>query len=321
MNLKELGLRCKKAWSQFAKKIQILIEESGPFLTNGKTKIVEFFKPRLTPLLWLAMILSVWLSYIYFSNVDFQKASVYRIAVDETWYPLDLLNKNENITGFSKDLTQAVANYQNLSIELMQVGSEHLFKGLDKGEYEAVLSSLRVIESRDANNAFSSSKVMNENEENYIFSIPYYTLGPVLVVPSSSSIRSPKDLNGKKIGILNEDEPISLLSRGATITFVYYDYKNRFKLSSDVINNSIDGMILDVVPASALIKEGGYENQLKILSMPLDSEAFRLIAINNPGSIKLINQFDEGLKAIKESSIYKELLLKWDLDTVRKKSK
>lgn len=240
-------------------------------------------------------------------------SKVYRIAIDESWYPLDLFNEKEDLLAFSEELIQTIAKKQNISLQLIQVGSENLFTGLDEGEYEAVLSSLIVLEKNGANYAFTSSVGIEENSESYIFSNSYYLLGPVIVVSTSSSIKSLKELNGKTIGITRGSKPISYLINNISVNLIFYDYNDRAKLIDDVINHVIDGMILDAIPAYEYTKSTLYQNQLKIASAPLNREGLRLIAKNNHDSKELIVKFNEGLILIKKNGVYSQLLSKWDL--------
>ncbi len=262
-----------------------------------RNRLANFTKPRFIIILILAAIFLGGLIYNYFSKESLPPI-VYRIAIDETWYPLQLFDKEQDITIFSEEIARAIAEKQHFPIQLIRVGSENLFTGLDNGEYEAVLSSLLVLE---------------ENVENYIVSNPYYLLGPVLVVSSSSHIKSLKDLNGKSIGIIIGLKPIISLYKNTSINFVFYDYNYRYKLIDDVSNNVIDGMILSLITAYEYTKNGPYQNLLKVVSKPLTNDGLRLIAKKNPESKKLIEQFNEGLKAIKKNGVYNQLLLKWGL--------
>ena len=128
----------------------------------------------------------------------------------------------------------------------------------------------------------------------------------------SSHIKSFKDLNGKTIGIIN-GLIINTLYKNIHIIFVFYDYNYRYKLIEDVSNNVIDGMILDMITAYEYTKNGPYRDWLKVVSEPLTNEGLRLIAKNNLESKKLIEQFNEGLKAIKKNGAYSQLLFKWGL--------
>lgn len=107
--------------------------------------------------------------------------------------------------------------------------------------------------------------------EEYIFSGPYYLIGPVLVVPTSSPIKTIRDLKGKSIGVITGSQPVSSLNANTSINFVYYDYNNHSKLIDDVINHVLDGMILDMMTAYEYTKSGLYQGLLKIASSALDS--------------------------------------------------
>lgn len=255
-------------------------------------------KSRFIIILMLTVIFLGGLIYILSSKTETLPPSIFRIGIDETWYPLKLYDKEQYISVFSEDLLQKIAAQQHFSVQIVRIGSENRLSGLDNGEYEGILSSLILQE---------------ENTEKYISSNPYYLLGPVLVVSKSSKIKSLNDLKGKTIGLINRSETIESLERKSSIRFVYYSYNDRFKLIEDVSNKVIDGMILDVIPAYEYTRDGIYRDQLKIASKPLTDEGLRLIAKNNPESKKLIEHFNEGLKAMKKNDIYSQLLLKWEL--------
>jgi len=277
---------------------------------NEVSKLINFNKKMFIIILILATFFLGGILYKYYPEGN-SLPKIYRIAIDETWYPLNLFNKEEYITAFSEELTLAVASQHHLPIQFIQVESENLFTGLDMGEYEAVLSSLLVLEENGNNYAVLSLEVIEENNENYIFTNSYYLIGPVLVVPLSSHIKSLKDLSGKIIGIVNESKPISSLLKDIPINFIFYEYNKRSQLAEDVINNVIDGMILDMIPAYETAKF--YRNQLKIASIPLTREGLRLIAKDTPESKRLIDQFNEGLKTDKKNGTYDRLLAKWGL--------
>jgi polar amino acid transport system substrate-binding protein len=251
----------------------------------------------------LAAIVLGGLIYTQFSNKSLTPI-VYRIAIDETWYPLNLYGKEQYITAFSKEILRSIATEQHFFVELIRAGSANALAGLGNGEYEGVLSS---------------SILLEENDGQYIASNPFYLLGPILVVSNSSTIKSLDDLKGKTIGIIKRAElPIHSLDQHPNVNFVIYDYKDRFKMIEDVNNDLISGMILDMMSAYEYIKNGIYRDQLKIASKPLNNEGLVLIAKNNPESKKLIEQFNEGLEAIQKNGTYTQLLLKWNLSNPEK---
>jgi len=241
-------------------------------------------------------------SLVYiFSSKKTLPPIVYRIAIDETWHPLQLYDKKQDITLFSNEILQIIAEKQHFSLKLIQVGSDNLFMGLDNGKYEGILSFL----------------TLEDNAEKYISSNPYYLLGPVLVVSKSSPIKSVKDLNGKIIGVITGQQRIDSIYKNNKIELVFYDYNNRFDMIDDTMNNVIDGMFVSELTAYEYTR-GIYQEQLEIVSVPLTNVGLRLIAKNNPESKKLIAQFNEGLKLIKTNGIYSHLLSKWELHNPEK---
>src|SRR5947209_5091837 len=100
-----------------------------------------------------------------------KKSEVYRIGYDSTWHPIPLDGKERAMMGFVSELFQEIAKVEELQIKLINTGADYLFYGLNNGDFDGVLSSLTVA---------SSSK--------YLFSKPFYLLGPVLIVPFDSSI-------------------------------------------------------------------------------------------------------------------------------------
>jgi polar amino acid transport system substrate-binding protein len=237
----------------------------------------------------------------YFISKETAPLLPYRIAIDITWYPLELYNKREEITIFTEQIAQAIADEQKLPLELLKIISENLVADLDGGEYDGVLAA---------------SSIVEVNVENYLFSDPYYLIGPVLIVSTTSPIRSLKDLNSlkdKNIGVITGQNPIMPLYENKKINIVFYDYNNRFQMVNDVINGMIDGMVLSSVTANEYV-EGVYKGQLKIVTLPLNTQGLCLIAKKNQR--KLINEFNLGLKAIKKNGIYDSLLKKWGLLTL-----
>lgn len=263
------------------------------------TKFKHFIsstKSRFIIILMVAVIFLGGLIYIYPSKPKALPHTVFRIAIDGTWYPLELYDKERYISAFSRNLLRVIATEQHLPVQIVRVGSMNYLEGLDDGKYEGIFSSL----------------ILQENAEKYISSNPYYLLGSVLVVSKQSSIKSLTDLKGKTIGLINTFVKTEVLEKYSSPRFVFYNYNDRSKLIDDVRNKVIDGMVLDMIPAYKYTN-GVYRDQLKIASKPLTNKGLRLIMKNNPESKKVIEKFNEGLIAIKKNGVYSQLLIKWEL--------
>lgn len=237
------------------------------------------------------------LLYLYFSK-ETAPPKVYTIGIDESWYPFQLYDKKQDITEFSEALLKAIEAKETFSFRLLPVTSEYLFSGFDNGEYDGILSSLSNFE---------------ENTDKYIVSQPYYLLGPVLVVPASSEIKSIHDLNNKYIGMIKDSIPFSSLYKNGMINPITYDYSKYSDLIKDIMDQKIDGAILNTMTAYEITKSGLYSNQLKIVSKQLTQEGLYLMVKKDSDSSLLIKKFDEGLNTLKKEGVYKKLLLQWGL--------
>lgn len=243
----------------------------------------------------VALYLSWWLLSYLLS--DETKSSTYRIAIDKTWQSLQLYNREQNITNFSVELADAIAQQQNFKLRIVHTGPDFLYSGLALGDYNGILSSLPV----------------STQSHNFIYSNPYLPLGPIVVAPSTSKIQSIKDLNGKKIGFIMGTEGSMPLYNETAIHFIPYDYSDIPKLIDDLLDNALDGAVLKGMLAFIYAKTGLYQHQLKIVTPPLNNEGLGLIAKDNAESKKLIQMFNDGLKALEENGTYNQLLQKWDL--------
>lgn len=237
------------------------------------------------------------ITFLFFSNQP-SSLKIYTIGVDETWYPLDLYGRAPYFSGFSKELVRTITAEHNYEISFASAGADALVPELQNGDYDGILSSV-------------DPDILDKT--NYILSNPYYLLGPVLLVSQSSHIQSLKDLDGKTIGLINSEVPLSALDKYPSVNFVFYDWDDRFKLLNDVGTGVIDGMVMNAIPAYEYAESGLYQDQLKIASMPLSNEGLRLVMLNNPSSQEFIDQFNEGLEKLKKNGAYDRLLKKWYL--------
>ena len=76
--------------------------------------------------------------------------------------------------------------------------------------------------------------------------------------------------------------------------------------------NVIDAVIMDVLRAY-VFTEGFYAGRLKVATSPLTDKGLRLLGRDQPSSLLLISQFNEGLQELMESGRYHELIKKWGL--------
>lgn len=221
--------------------------------------------------------------------------SKYEIAIDPSWYPLNLGEREKSIVGFSTELLTEIANQEDLSFSLLQTNWDSLFEGLQKEKYDAILSSLYPY---------------NFNENLYSFSAPFLKTGPVLVLPIDSSHKSLKDLSSKAIGALEGSPEILLLEKDPTL--LIRTYENVPTTLNALVAGQIEAAILPILLAETYV-ENLYGKKLKIESKnPLTDEGLRLITLKGKKP-KLIKQFNKALHHLEKNGEHEKLLSKWNL--------
>lgn len=264
-------------------------------------KITQFFslvRSRLTPksLLIIGGLLALLFSF-YFFFVLKTKESIrehhFVIATDAQWSSLNLKGQERYMQGFVSELLEDIAKDEEIHMTVISVNPSQLFENLDRGYYDAVVSSL-------------SPDVLNE--EKYRFSNIFYSTGPVLVVPLNSKVTSLKEISS--LGFKSGYSAAFVLSIAPQVSIVYYENINQ--ALSDLAIGKIDGLMLDSVEAYAYI-QGYYKDKLKVISAPMNESGLRLLTLHGFFGKKLIHLFDDGVERLKEDKTYDKLLERWDL--------
>ncbi|MBS0620659.1 MAG: transporter substrate-binding domain-containing protein [Verrucomicrobia bacterium] len=217
-----------------------------------------------------------------------------RVGIDPYWYPLALGQRAVNVTAFATELLKEIGTLENIPFVKITSNSDELLDGLKRGEFVGILGSL-------------SPQLFNEKI--YAFSESFLPLGPVLVVPINSPITSLEMVAGKKIGITTGPGGAVILdkNRGALVS----PYETVPQALNDVVNQTLDGALVDILTASAYCKDL-YAGKLHIVTPPLTDEGLRLILPYGTDA-ELIEEFNTGLNKLKARGIYEKLLKKWDL--------
>lgn len=221
-------------------------------------------------------------------------SKTYHIARSANLSPLKMEGKEPNLLAFESDLIQEIAKEEKLKILLYTVSYTNLFDPLNKDEYDGALMVL------DPNSYM---------KELYYISDPIFYGGPVLIVPESSTVTSLKELQGKGIGIESGSPLIFKLSQENQLLV---SYTSMISALEDLDKGILSGVILDANLAYTYT-EGFYKNKLKIATAPLTELGIRLVAKDTSDGKYLVEQFNEGLKKIKENGKFLSLIRKWEL--------
>ncbi len=223
------------------------------------------------------------------------KEKVYVIARDKSWYPLNLLGKEKNMLGFTDDLLYTIAHMENFDIDLESSTHDSMLSQLQNGVFDAIITFETPTE---------------KLKRTYNFSDSFFNLGPVLVVPYDSNVKTINDMKGKVVGIQTRASVIYNIDEIPDIIFT--PFENILFALRSLAEGHIDGVILESLPAHEYI-ESFYKGELKIVPPPLTLHGLRLMTLKNPTEQNLIENFNDGLKKMKEDNTYHDFLEKWGL--------
>ena len=216
----------------------------------------------------------------------------YRIAVDPSWYPMDLMGKEANVFAFSNELLKAISESENIPLERVNVSWDHILAGLQRDEYDAMLSPL---------------PPYNFNLSKYDFSKIYLETGFVLIVPQRGKAGDLDDMKNQEVAVQMNSEAESILRKYPDVIPRFYD--NPASALNQLSTGKFDGVVLEVIPAVSFIDDL-YVDKLKIAGAPLNEMGLRLIAVKDKRK-ELLEHFDRGLKRLKRNGTYDELVRKW----------
>jgi polar amino acid transport system substrate-binding protein len=228
-------------------------------------------------------------------NYVFSTRKAVVIARDATWYPVNFADKAQNILGFSDDLLIEIAKLKDFRINLVLVPPGEGVDALDYGNSDGVLSAL------------TPNVVLSER---YLFSDIYFPLGAVLIVDEKSNIKSLNDMEGKYLGVMRGSPVLFNIGKYPPLQVVPYD--SQIAMLDDIIRDKIDGGLLNQLVAYSLLT-GYYKSTLKIATTPLSGEGLRFITLKSYNLNSFVDEFNAGLKELKDNGTYNQLLKKWDL--------
>jgi polar amino acid transport system substrate-binding protein len=238
-------------------------------------------KIALMLLLALSMVNSAWA----------QKEVVF--ATDATWPPMEFVDAEKNIVGYSIEYMKAVGEAAGFKPVFKNMAWDGIFAGLATGKYDAICSSVSITDDR--------KKTMD-------FSTPYFKVRQALIVSKKSSVTSLDGLKGKKVGGQIGTTGYFAIKAAAGVEAKSYD---EVGLAMEDLNvGRIDAVVCDD-PVAANYALNQYKDTLKIAAILETGEVeFYGIAVNK-GNKEVQDLINKGIAAVIASGKEKELQQKW----------
>ncbi len=216
-------------------------------------------------------------------------------AVDSTWPPMEYVNQDKEVVGFSIDLVKAIGREAGFTPVFKTTAWDGIFAGLAAGKYDAVDSSVTINEKRQ--------KIMD-------FSEPYFEVKQGVIVRKGSGIKSEADLTGKTAGAQIGTTGYFAAKRIKDVTPRSYD---EVGLAVEDLNNGrIDAVICDdAVAAGYALQNPEYKDKLDLAFM-LKSDKPEYLGFAFPkGDKENIELVNKGLAKVRASGEYDKIFKKW----------
>jgi polar amino acid transport system substrate-binding protein len=198
------------------------------------------------------------------------------------------------IIGFEVDIVNALGRILGRQTLFVQNQWDGLIPGLERGNYEIVISGLEITADR--------AQVIN-------FSRPYYATYEQLVVRNDENrIRTLDDCRGRKIGTLKASLAERMLQERSNIEVRSYD--GQINAYEDLLNHRVDAVLMDYIIGlyNVAILPG-----LKITGEQIGRIEYGIgVSKQDPA---LLQQINAALEQIIESGELKRILEDWNLWT------
>lgn len=215
------------------------------------------------------------------------------VASSATYAPFAFENKDKQIVGFDIDIIHAIAQKQALKIKVVNTPWSGIFAALNNGDVDLVISGVTINDKR---------------RQSYDFTEPYFAAQQLIAVPKDSSVKSLKDLAGKKIAVVNASTADDVASRefGKTSPQI-----RRFESTPLIISELAGGGVDAAIGDNGVIAYRVSQNAaLKTVEDPaFPVEGFGIVV--KKGDKALQDKLNAGLAAVRADGSYSQIYKKW----------
>ncbi|MDR1126237.1 MAG: basic amino acid ABC transporter substrate-binding protein [Deltaproteobacteria bacterium] len=229
------------------------------------------------------------------ANMAIAAQKTFVIAHDATWPPMEYVDANKKIVGYSVDYIDAIAKEVGIEVAHKNFAWTGIFAELAAGRCDVISSSVTITPER--------AQVMD-------FSIPYYIVQQAVVTTNDATFASTDDLKGKRLGA-----QLSTTGYFAAHEIIGNKAKSYDAIGhaiEDLKNGRLDAVICDdPVAADYALQSAGNKDALKIAFVIDNAEEEHYGFAVRKGDKETLDLINKGVAAVKEKGIEAELIKKW----------
>lgn len=215
------------------------------------------------------------------------------VGSSATYRPFAYESPSKEIVGYDVDMMKAIAQKAGLQIKIVNTPWTGIFAGLNNGDIDMVISGVTINDKR---------------KQSYDFTAPYFEARQLIALHKDSTVKSLKELAGKKIGVVNGSTGDDIASRefGKTNPDIRR-FESTPVVISELLANGLDAAIGDNGVIAFRVQE---HKSLKTLSDASFSKEYFGIVVKQ-GNKALLEQLNVGLAGVKADGSYARIYKKW----------
>jgi polar amino acid transport system substrate-binding protein len=204
-------------------------------------------------------------------------------------------SKTKQIEGFDVDMMNAIAAKMGVKAEFKPAEWQALLGGLEKGDYDVIVS------------AMSKKEAAGKNVE---FSNVYYQLPDVIIVKKGNpkGLTGKADLKDKIVGVQLGSGSEQLAD--SLKTEIGFKSLKKYKLTQDAMNDLKVGRIDAVIAGQAFaVEQSKVDPSFDLIGTPLTTAD--IVGVFPKGNTSATEAFNKALADIKADGTYDSILKKW----------
>ncbi|BBO69671.1 basic amino acid ABC transporter substrate-binding protein [Desulfosarcina alkanivorans] len=235
------------------------------------------------------------LTLFMFAPSAFSKTTI-TVASDATWPPMEYIDRDKAITGFTPELLAAMEKVSDIKFDIRNTAWDGIFAGLAAGKYDMVASSVSITDVRKKAMSFSS---------------PYFEVKQGVITKKTADIKSKADLEGKTAGAQIGTTGFLVARKIKGVTMKSYD---EIGLAvEDLYNGRTDAVVCDdAVAADYALTNKQYSQDLTLaFLLKSDKPEYLGFAFKKGKSEDKLKMVNDALEKVKASGEYDRIFKKW----------
>ncbi|MBO0422500.1 amino acid ABC transporter substrate-binding protein/permease [Enterococcus plantarum] len=218
----------------------------------------------------------------------------YNIGTDLTFAPFEFQDSNGEYVGIDVDLLHAIADDQDFKVNLKPLGFD---------------SAIQAVQSKQVDGMIAGMGITDERKKSFDFSDPYFDSGLQMAVKKGNDkIKGYEDLKGKTVAAKVGTESATFLEKNQEkYGYTIKNFDDATGLYQALENGEADA-IFDDYPVLGYAITNGQKLQLVGKKETGSSYGF---AVKKGQNKELIEKFNAGLKELKSSGKYDEIVGKY----------